>query len=701
MSLVAGVIHFQDTAHPMNRTALHPAIFWLMGIRPIDIQDDRRLESKGSVTIDAFDTLITRSVFRPIDVFSICGIALRERSMIRVEPSAWRDLRHHAESEIARRHHPREVRLEEIYDELVRINAILAPDKDAACETERDVERSLSRPIAATIQAVNTRVSRSGTSIVLSDTYLSSETVSELLQQAGLNLPRSAVLTSSDSGNTKRSGALFRAVRPRLAGNTETPVHVGDNFVADVRQARRAGMHVAPYVAGAPSRYEKRLFQSLEAPGLLGTVIAGSARATRLGRRLASAHEQAIWDLSANVTGPLLFAFVAWTLREAISRGLRTLYFLSRDGEILLRIAQELQPSLPVPIECRYLYVSRQSVHLPGVCQLGAPEREWVLDNATHNSLVYFLARLDIEIDEFVPALPAASPLRLVDPHRRMTPEDVAAMTDALDCEAVQALILERAARRRAICLDYMKGEGLLAPGPIGIVDIGWKGRLQRSLCRAAETLEPDFANRLHGFYIDLDRRPADAGSLATFSALCPTDRFSWASRGPLFEIFCAAHHGTVKRYRRAGGTVVPVLASESNPEAEEWGLTVQQDAVVAFAREAVHGLGLARLDPLLHVEPMAYAALEVVRTFVGRPSRAEAEAFGQFTHSYDEQHSTVEQMAGRVDFRPHALLKRLGPAYRWRRISHWPEGSVVRSLPDWLRGPALSLLHAMPGRRA
>lgn len=685
----------------MNRTALHPAIFWLMGIRPIDIRNDRRLASKSAVTIDAFDTLITRSIFRPIDAFTVCGIALRERSMIDIEPPAWRDLRHHVESELARRHYPREVRLEEIYDELMRIGAIMARDRNAACDMERAVERSLSRPIAATIRAINARASRSGIAIVLSDTYFSSENVSELLQRAGLNLPRSAVLTSSDTGNTKRSGALFRAVRSRFAGDAETPVHVGDNFGADVRQAHRAGLHAAPYLAGAPSRFEKRLFRSLGTADLLGAVIAGSARATRLGRCLASAHEQAIWDLSADVTGPLLVAFVAWTLREAISRGLRTLYFFSRDGEILLRIAQELQPTLPTPIECRYLYVSRQSLHLPGVCELGAPEREWVLDNAAHNSLVYLLARLDIEIDEFLPVLPAPSPLRLVDPHRRMTPEDVAAMTDALDCPAVQALILERAARRREICLDYMKGEGLLAQGQIGIVDIGWKGRLQRSLCRAVATLEPDFANRLHGFYIDLDKRPTDAGTLATFSALCPTERFSWATRGPLFEILCAAHHGTVKRYRRAAdGTVVPVLASESNPEAETWGLTIQQDAVVAFARETVHGLGLARLDPLSHVEPMARAALEVVRMFVSRPSRAEAEAFGQFAHSSDEQHAAAEQMAGRVDFRPRALLKRLGPEYRWRRISHWPEGSVARSVPVWLRSLALSLLHAVPGRR-
>ena len=81
-------------------------------------------------------------------------------------------------------------------------------------------------------------------------------------------------------------------------------------------------------------------------------------------------------------------------------------------------------------------------------------------------------------------------------------------------------------------------------------------------------------------------------------------------------------------------------------------------------------------------------------------PRRPEADAFGSFEHAYDEQHERLEEIAGRIDFRPHALLKRLGPSYRLRRISYWPEASITRSVPGWLRGTALALLHAIPGRR-
>ena len=683
----------------MNRTEIRAILLRLGGVRPFDVRADRRLKATRRLTIDAFDTLITRALFRPIDVFTLCGILLRERSIIDIEPSAWRDQRHRVESELAHAALPREVRLDEIYDRLERDSILSAAHKAAAREIERSVEYSVSRPIAAMVSAANAFAAGGGATTVLSDTVLPDADLAGLLEQAGLRLDRNAIHASSRSGDTKRSGALFRSALPAAELMSGTTLHVGDNLHSDYRQARRAGLAAAPYLAGKPSRFERRLFESLRSSGLLGSIVSGSARATRLGRSLATSHEQAVWDLSSNVTGPLLFSFMAWTLQQARQRGIRTLYFFSRDGEILLQVAHALQQDVAEPIACRYLYVSRQSLHLPGVTELGEPERDWILDHAEQNSLEYLLRRLDIETGAFIDVLPLHSPLQRLDPHNPMTPADIQAMRDSLDHEPVQMLILERAARRREPCLEYMTDEKLLEPGQVGVVDIGWRGRLQRSLCRVLSTVDPDYASRLHGFYIDLDRPPSDAGSLSSFSMICGKG-FSWTARGSLFEIFCAARHGTVKRYERAeDGAVAPVLASDSNPEATAWGLAVQQEAVVAFCREVVRGLQLARIDMGRHVPELAQAAVEIVQMFVSHPAASEAAAFGAFAHFSDEQHDLVEEMAGPIDFRPHALLRRLGPAYKGQRISYWPEGSLARSVPEWLRGFALSMLQAMPGR--
>lgn len=685
----------------MMKAAIRLGILRLIGARPFEVSAGRRLASAHVLTIDAFDTLVTRTVLRPTDTFVLCGIQMQERALVGASPAAWRDMRRRAEDELTRTAFPHEVGLDEIYQRLVDTGLIAAQHRQAACEIERAMERLLSRPVAITIAAVNAFVARGGTALVLSDTPLARDDVWCLLKQAGLQLRKDAVRTSSLCGKTKRSGGLFHKIVAERGGHASALLHIGDNIGSDVLRARRAGLRAAPYLAGRPTRFETTLQECLQEPDMLGSIVAGSARVVRLGRCFTDPHDQTIWNLSAGMTGPLLFSFVAWILGEAVRRGQRTLYFFSRDGEILLQVARELQARYAYPVECRYLYVSRRSLHLPAVTEIGDAERAWIFDGAALNDLKHFLARLAITVADLHLRLPAGSPIRHLAADATLTPADVQALEECLGFTAVQELILERAARRRDTCLAYLTAEGLLAPGSIGFVDIGWKGRLQRSLCRILATQAPDFADRVHGFYIDLDSRPVDAGTFSVFSELCPTKAFRWARRGSLFEIICAAHHGTVTGYARAAdGTVGPTFAAASNRDAEAWGLTVQQQSVVAFAREVLHGLHLARLDPIDHVTPLARAAVEVARMFVTRPTRAEAEAFGRFMHSSDERHEHHEPIAAPIDWRFSAIRERLGPKHRFRRISYWPEASVARSVPHWLRALMLSVLGALPGRR-
>ena len=63
------------------------------------------------------------------------------------------------------------------------------------------------------------------------------------------------------------------------------------------------------------------------------------------------------------VFGPVLCGFVIWVLKEAQRRGIRTLYFLSRDGWMMAEAAKRLCGALGVRMEIRYLYCSRLSLH--------------------------------------------------------------------------------------------------------------------------------------------------------------------------------------------------------------------------------------------------------------------------------------------------------------------------------------------------
>lgn len=671
----------------------------LHGALPIKRTNDKRLMLAEVLTIDAFDTLITRPLSRPIDIFLIHGLSLRERSIILMTPSRWRSVRHEAEQTLAKATYPKQVTLEEIYEKLVSDAFISRKNIIEALELEILLEKSLCRPIEANINIVKDFVSRGGRAYVISDTCLPHSVLYQLLSRCGVRLPSDAVFASSVSRHTKHSGELF-ADLARTAQPLKKILHVGDNFGSDVQRARAWGVPAAPYLEGRPSRYEASACELTEDSELLASIFAGSARAVRLRRSFLSSHEQTVWDVSANVVGPLLVSFVIWSLREAVRLRLRTLYFLARDGEILTKIAKVLAPKFAPNVECRYLYVSRQSLHLASLVEVGMADREWILEGAEGRTLREHLDRLDIQPFELLFHVPPESQLRRLPPDGRLTAACVSEISRALDVSEFRALVVQRSAYRRAACLDYMAQEGLLDPGAIGVVDVGWRGRLQRSLCRILTTQEARFQERLHGFYIDLTSFPDNSGTFTMFSELCGLEAGNWAKRGPLFEVFCAATHGTTKNYFRAeDGLSGPLLESEKNPLAEDWGLIVQQEAVIAFAQEMGDMLLLARLDPFNHVEALAQSARKVTEMFFEYPLREEANAYGQFLHSEDEQHRQLEPLAGLMDFHPRNLLKFAKSGRSSRRISYWPEGSVARSVKPVFRWTCLTALKYAPGR--
>jgi hypothetical protein len=86
--------------------------------------------------------------------------------------------------------------------------------------------------------------------------------------------------------------------------------------------------------------------------------MAGAGRLCRLHGREQGGHP-ALAETAAGVVAPVLGAFVSWVLATARERGWRRLYFVSRDGQILVRMARELAGGLG--LDCRYLHGSRQA----------------------------------------------------------------------------------------------------------------------------------------------------------------------------------------------------------------------------------------------------------------------------------------------------------------------------------------------------
>lgn len=82
-----------------------------------------------------------------------------------------------------------------------------------------------------------------GTVVLISDMYLHSDQIRKIIE--GLDPGGLAsvdyIFSSADTIVSKRSGKLFRHVEATLGLNPKSTLHIGDSFVSDVQQARRAG----------------------------------------------------------------------------------------------------------------------------------------------------------------------------------------------------------------------------------------------------------------------------------------------------------------------------------------------------------------------------------------------------------------------------------------------------------------------------
>lgn len=148
----------------------------------------------------------------------------------------------------------------------------------------------------------------------ISDMYLDSAFLSEILRREGCFSPGDKVYVSCEHNARKDTGTLYDLVRQEL--KPDEWEHYGDNPQSDVRMAERKGI--------------KAHF------------IDNSYR-----------------DLASRFVAPAYLPYVLWILEEAKKQCIQRLYFISRDGYILQQIAEALPHD---GVELRYFFTSRKAL---------------------------------------------------------------------------------------------------------------------------------------------------------------------------------------------------------------------------------------------------------------------------------------------------------------------------------------------------
>ncbi|MBW4602436.1 MAG: hypothetical protein KME29_23440 [Calothrix sp. FI2-JRJ7] len=401
--------------------------------------------------------------------------------------------------------------------------------------------------------------------------------------------------------------------------------------------------NIKPAIQANRNRYEQLIANNEELPLQFREQLTEVSKLTRLQSKQTALDKQVIWDTSASVIAPVLFGYVYWCLVEAQKKGIKRLYFVARDGQILNKIAQVICRNWGYDIDCRYFYGSRQAWHAPALQEIGEAELQWILDGTTFLSINSVCERVNIKPQQIHSVLIrygfAESKW-----NQNLNREERNQLQQVFVEKEVVDLILATAATYREKAIAYFRQEQLDDGLPFAIVDIGWVGRAQRSFSSLLISAGIYPENGVQGFYFALEkkRKALSSDNLSAFYNIDKANRQHISQYRHVFELFVTADHGGTMSYEQHNNQYVPVLRYPKNQAAINWGLYALQDAVVEFAEQFTTYINPEVFSPDLFL-PVADILIE---SFIYYPSPLEAKVFGSFLNADDQGEKVLYPLA-------------------------------------------------------
>ncbi|KAM3112600.1 HAD family hydrolase [Phormidesmis sp. 146-33] len=624
-----------------------------------------------------FDTILTRIWAKPTDLFWELGNHLKYGGLITISPEAWSQLRIKAEDKARQGSTTNEVTLQEIYDQLAESLNWSEIDSKKAMHNEIQLERASLRPVPATQLKIQALHQQNQSIAYLSDMYLPLEVIRRFLKDHQIWAEGDVLHVSNEVGLHKVSGQLFQHHLTQQKLKASQLHHTGDNLYSDIKVPKKLGIQVQPFLETHLNCYEELIADNEHLPLRFRSLLAGASRLSRLHCQEQDWHRQIIWNTAANVIGPVFFGFVHWVLQEAKRQGIRRLYFMARDGQILWKIAQIICRKWGYDIDCQYFYGSRQAFHFPSIQQIGENEQEWLFDRPAFFSVRVACARVNLQPEQIAEALTRYSlPAPMWD--KSLIDQEFTALKSAFQDREIIDRIVDLAATYREKAIGYFKQTGIGDGTPFAIVDSGWTGRSQRSFSQilAIANLYPP--EGVTGFYFGLERRITpflvDRFIPCFLEPDNITERRSLSS-SPILELSLAADHGSTVRYEKQDQHYIPILRSEKNERGLEWGVLVQQQAILDFTERLTDYLQPEDCE----VKCFHQVTEDVLRAFIHSPNKEEAQVFGSQSFSDQQLEDTVHDLAP-----AYSLVDGFRMMFDKHYVSNfvWLPASIQRSAP-------------------
>ena len=608
---------------------------------------------KKIYSFDVFDTLLTRCYSEPVDLFHSMAHELIRRNIIKMPPRDWVQLRVSSELEARSTATTQEITLSEIY-QLICLKLKLSENLRQEMEQmEIELELSSLAGILPHVNKVKSLRDDGHQVIFISDMYLPSRVIKRALNANNIECHSDELFVSSDYRETKYSGKLFQKVLNHFNISPSELTHTGDNLISDYQVPKSLGINAIHYSHFGVRGREHLISSTEELPADFRSRISSTIRLSRLNGIHQDLPSRHIHHISSTVIAPILFGFTLWTLLEAKKKGLKTLHFISRDGQILKQIADRINQAMQLDLECKYFYGSRQAFHLPAVTSKSWDQLDWLYDDTSFFSVELIFNRVGLKPEQLEDYL-SENGFSRPSWHNNLNAEERKRLRHILHhSSGFKTLVLERAESARRILVSYLEQEGIHPEARIAFVDIGWNGRLQRSLSRVMDVAGIKPVDGLIGFYFGLRQRLKASEEDKLFAWYYDEEnQLSRFNNVVILEKFVEATHGSVVGYNRNNDRIDPVFKEEKNREALDWGLEVQQASILAFTD--LFCSNLKNMDKQQLTNPANWTTMTeiLLADFCNRPSPLDARIFGSVSISEDQNHARSYPLAKPLTFK-------------------------------------------------
>ncbi len=534
-------------------------------------------------SFDVFDTLITRNTANPWGIFALMKDRLcRERTENDFADyiiDNFFELRIHSE-ELVRKagifQNKEEVTLYDIYKSMAVCGCLDDNQIEYLCELEKEIEIANVVGIEENIQKLKKLTEMGERVILISDMYLSADTISLMLCKADEIFKEIPIYVSSEYGLRKTTGNLYRKVQELEQISYEEWTHVGDNIYQDIEVPYLLGIKVELFSRPEQNKYENKILERYGDDGRLQLMIGLSLRSELK-------HETNAFHIGCRYVGPVLYSYAEWIVTEAIKNNTKRLYFIARDGYLIKKIVDIILKSKDVNITTKYIYGSRKAWRMASLSETHYNLYQLILWSHTFRikTLDDLAVSLHVQLKDLYNYLPGTYGKNKEDTGISNQELEYIAKKLSLD-KKFQKFHLRELKAERMTAQRYLMQEIDMSDDYFAFVDVSGGGLTQGCL---RELIKERYSKEIHTFFFKVDRVNLMEGSV--INTFMP----GFLENNLTVEMMCRAPHGQTQGYVEKDGRIVPQLEETETQLLIEHGFYEYEKGILAFTKQACGAL--------------------------------------------------------------------------------------------------------------